>query len=343
MSATVLQQFDFSIYLSLAFLFGIAAQFRAMDGYTFLRRVVAILEGRVGILFAVVAVASFFSPFILNDVVIIILTPVVVRYAKHFMVDAAPLLVAEITFTNIASTLTPFGNPQNILLWSASGATVVQFLSGTWLPVTVSAVIACLMLLPLALRAGGKRELPPAVESAMPALYLMLVAATIVIADLIGLKPYVSLGVGFLLGFLFTFNSTGKVAQEFDVRSLFVLCFFVASVTVVSFVVMPALVPYVLPASQGTQPYSGLFVGVSSNLISNVPATQLILNTAHVTPQVAPRIAIEAGLAGNITPVGSFANILALQMTRRAGLPIKKTVALQFLIGLVSFLPALLW
>lgn len=121
------------------------------------------------------------------------------------------------------------------------------------------------------------------------------------------------------------------------------LYFFVASVTVVSFVVMPALVPYVLPASQGTQPYSGLFVGVSSNLISNVPATQLILNTAHVSPQVAPRIAIEAGLAGNITPVGSFANILALQMARQAGLPIGKTVALQFLVGLVSFLPALLW
>jgi hypothetical protein len=54
LSANILQLFDPTVYLSLAFLFGIAAQFKAMDGDTFLRKVVA----------------SLFSPIILNDVVI---------------------------------------------------------------------------------------------------------------------------------------------------------------------------------------------------------------------------------------------------------------------------------
>lgn len=328
--------------MSLAFLFGIAAQFTAMDGYTFLRRTVATLEGKIGILYSIVVVTCLFSPFILNDVVIIILTPVVVRYANHFGVDAAPLLVAEITMTNVAGSLTPLGNPQNILLWQTSGATLVQFVSGTWVPVAISGAMVCLILLPFAMRTGGAREFPASIGSILPAFYLGLVTITLVSADVLNLSPSVSLGVSFLLGFLFTIRSLRQVFREFDFRSLATLYIFIGSVTVLSIVIIPVLGPYVLPATQGTQPYSALFVGISSNLISNVPTTQLILNTAHVSSQVAPKLAVEAGLAGNLGPIASFANILALQIARRAGLPIRKTIALQLLVGLVSFLPAFL-
>ena len=108
--------FDPAIYLSLAFLFGVAAQFRAMDGYAFLRRLLAALEPRLGILFAVALLTFVVSPFILNDVLVLILTPALIKYAKQYHIDAAPLIVTEITFTNNSSTLTPNGNPQNILL-----------------------------------------------------------------------------------------------------------------------------------------------------------------------------------------------------------------------------------
>lgn len=340
--SAILQQFDFAVYLSLALLFGIAAQFSAMDGYTFLRRTVASFENRVGIVYAIVIVASLFSPFILNDVVVIVLTPVVVRYARQYEIDAAPLLVAEITTVNIASSLTPLGNPQNILLWSTSGVTFGQFVAGTWLPILVSAVIACLVLLPLALRAGGGREFATSIGSVRPAVYLALVASTVVLSDLAGLASYVSLGICLVLGFPFTVRSIKQVVREFDYRSLLILYVFVVSVTVVSVILMPALVPYVQPVANGTQPYSSLFVAGASNIISNVPTTQLILNTVHVSPLVAPKIAVQAGLAGNIGPVASFANILALQIARRAGLPIRRTMMLQFLVGVLTFLPALL-
>ena len=337
-----LQQFDFSVYLSLAFLFGIAAQFSAMDGQVFLRRTVAVLENRVGIVYAVAVVTCVFSPFILNDVVVIVLTPVVVRYARQFDIDAAPMLVAEITLVNVASSLTPLGNPQNILLWSASGATFGQFVSGTWLPLLLSGGLALALLLPLAMRAGGARELPASIGSILPAIYLVLVATAVIASDLAGLAPYVSLGAGFLLGFPFTIRSVRQVAREFDLRSLLTLYGFIASVTVVSIILTPVLVPHVQPVAGGAQPYSALFVVAASNIISNVPATQLILNTVHISPHIASGIAVEAGLAGNITPIGSFANLLALQMARRVGLPIRRTVALQLLVGALTFLPAFL-
>ncbi len=69
---------------------------------------------------------------------------------------------------------------------------------------------------------------------------------------------------------------------------------------------------------------------------------QLVLGTAAVSRSVAPLLAVEAGLAGNLTPVASFANLLALLTVRRSGLPLRRTIALQVVVGTVAFLPAFL-
>jgi Na+/H+ antiporter NhaD/arsenite permease-like protein len=342
LSSVTLQQLDLPVYLSLAFLFGIASQFRAMQGESFLRRITASFEGRIGMLYAVVVVSSLFSPLILNDVVILILTPVLIGYAKQFNVDVAPLLVAEITFTNIASSLTPLGNPQNILLWSASGATFLQFVEGTWAPILISGCIAIAVLSPLRKRVGGGREFTATSGSVGPGIYLAAVILVIIVSDLSGLPVYIALGASFVLGFVFTFRSLRMVIRDFDLRSLLILYAFVGSISVVAIFVGPALGKFVAPVAEGVQPYSALFVGSVSNLISNVPATQLVLSVTSVSPHVASEIAVEAGLAGNIDPLASFANILALLMVRRAGLPLRRIILLQFLVGIVAFLPALL-
>jgi Na+/H+ antiporter NhaD/arsenite permease-like protein len=342
LSSDIIQQLDLPVYLSLAFLFGIASQFRAMDGESFLRRITASFAGKIGLLYAVVVVTSLFSPLILNDVVILILTPVLIRYAKQFKVDIAPLLVAEITFTNIASSLTPLGNPQNILLWTASKSTFLQFVEGTWVPLLISACIAAVALLPMRRQLGGDRESPALPGSTVPGFYLALVVVALIVSDLSGLATYLSLGACFVLGFSFTLRSLRKVVQNFDLRSILILYVFVGSISVASVFVGPALSGYAAPVAAGVQPYSALFVGGLSNLISNVPATQLVLSVTSVSPRIASKIAVEAGLAGNIDPIASFANILALLMVKRAGLPIRKAIMLQLLVGMVAFLPALL-
>ena len=345
MSFAAFQLLDPSVFLSLAFLFGIAAQFRAMEGESFLRRVITSAEGRVGILYAVVLVTSLFSPLILNDVVVIILTPVIIRYSKQHRVDIAPLVVAEITFTNIASSLTPLGNPQNILLWTASNVTFVQFVAGTWIPVLASGLIAALAIFPLRRKtkgAGVEERDSGRTVSRIPALYLAMVILVIILSDVSGLAASFSLGISFVLGFIFTIRRARKVAGEFDLKSLLTLYFFVGSVIIVSALIGPTLAQYAAPVAEGVQPYSALFVGGVSSVISNVPATQLILSAVPISALAAPRIAVEAGLAGNIDPISSFANLLALLMVRRAGLPIRRAILLQFVVGILAFLPALI-
>lgn len=312
-----------------------------MDGYSFLRRALGAFEARLGILYSVALVTLVFSPFILNDVLILILTPALIKYAKDHGVDAAPLIVAEVTVTNIASSLTPIGNPQNILLWTSSGVGFVRFVEGAWEYVLASTLLAALALVPLAMRFRGPRDPTGPLGSPAPALYLAIVGALMLALDVFGLPTYVPLGAGFALGFAFTYRRARGVWKEFDLRSVLVLWAFVFLVTVASYFLSPYLTGYVAPAAEGVQPYSGGFMAVVSNLISNVPATQLLINTSGVSASVAPKIAVEAGLAGNLGPIASFANILALQMASKAGVSVKRTLALQVAVGLVAFLPAL--
>ena len=313
-----------------------------MDGYPFLRRVLASVEAKVGILYAVALVTFVFSPFILNDVLVLILTPALIKYARQHGLDAAPLVVAEITFTNISSSLTPIGNPQNILLWTSSGVGFVPFVEGTWPLVLASAAIASVALVPLSRGLGGPPEPSGPLGSLSPAWYLAFVTAAVLAADAFGLPTYAPLGAGFLGGFAFNRRNLPGVRREFDLRSLVTLYAFIASVAVASYFLLTYLAPYVAPAADGEQPYSGLFLALASNVISNVPATQLLIRTVGVSAALAPKIAVEAGLAGNLGPIASFANLLALQMASRSADTVKRTVGLQVVVGVLAYLPALL-
>ncbi len=342
MSLYLPQNFDFSIYLSLAFLFGIAAQFKALDGYTFLRSVLVVFERRLGIAYAVALASVLFSPFILNDVVVIVLTPVIIRYARQHGVDPVPLIVAEVTLTNVSSSLTPIGNPQNVLLWSASGVSFAHFVLGTWWLVLLSVALTAVALAPIARQLGAPRELPAFIFPKLPALYLILVIAVTLAADLLGFRPYVPLGVAFGFGFVFTSRQLRQVAREFDLRALAVLYLFVGAVTLLTVVLSPFLTALAAPVARGDQPYSGVFFGIASNLIGNVPATQVVIATSQVGATVAPKIAVDAGLSGNLGPIASFANLLAIQIAAGAGVSVRRIIVLQLGIGLISFLPALI-
>ncbi len=332
--------FDPSVYISLALLFGIAAQFRAMGGNTALRRAVAALSTKVGLLFAVVVVTCVFSPFVLNDVVILVLTPVLVTFCHEDPLAIAPLVVAEITFANVASSLTPFGNPQNILLWQASGVAAARFIAQTWRPLALSGVIAAIALVPFA----RGRRVPPEKErgSITPILYLCVVAVAVLLGDLFDLPNWASLLIAFGAAFPATYRHLPKLAREFDVTSLLVLYAFVTGATVIARLAAGALAGGASAAASDVQPYSAFFVGGLSALISNVPATQLIVSLSPVSHAAASRLAVEAGLAGNLDPVASLANVLALTMVRKAGLPLRRTILLQVAVGIVAFLPVFL-
>ena len=66
------------------------------------------------------------SAFLVNDVVCLVLTPLVVHMARRLGLPPVPYVMAVATSSNIGSTATITGNPQNMLIGSLSAIPYVN-------------------------------------------------------------------------------------------------------------------------------------------------------------------------------------------------------------------------
>src|SRR2546427_11914137 len=80
------------------------------------------------LLAAVIAAAGVLSALFVNDVVCLVLSPLVVGMTRRLALPPVPYLVALATAANVGSVATLTGNPQNMLVGSFSTLTYREFL-----------------------------------------------------------------------------------------------------------------------------------------------------------------------------------------------------------------------
>ena len=97
------------------------------------------------VLFLAVGVVS---AFVINDALVLVGVPVLFAVARRLKVSAEPLLLTLAFSVTVGSVLTPFGNPQNLLVSLGSGmnAPVATFLRYLLLPTIVNLVLGGLYL-----------------------------------------------------------------------------------------------------------------------------------------------------------------------------------------------------
>src|SRR5713226_3548369 len=76
----------------------------------------------------VLFLSGFLSAFFVNDIICIVMVPFVLKATRRMGVKPVPYLLAVATASNIGSTATITGNPQNILIGSFSGIGYRDFL-----------------------------------------------------------------------------------------------------------------------------------------------------------------------------------------------------------------------
>ena len=94
-----------------------------------------------GLLAVTIGLSGVLSAFLINDVVCVALTPLVLHLARRMKFDPVPHLIGLATAANIGSTGTITGNPQNIYIGAHSGISYLRFaarllpvaLLGCWL------------------------------------------------------------------------------------------------------------------------------------------------------------------------------------------------------------------
>jgi Na+/H+ antiporter NhaD/arsenite permease-like protein len=83
------------------------------------------------LLAAVTFVSGFFSAFLVNDAICLVLTPLILDCVTRLCRNPVPYLLAAAMASNVGSTATITGDPQNILIGSFSQIPYATFSAST--------------------------------------------------------------------------------------------------------------------------------------------------------------------------------------------------------------------
>lgn len=322
-------------YRTLILLFGmmvLVANLQLAQFFAWLaRRIVAAVHHPAALLVAVVFAAGALSALFVNDTICLVFTPVLIDVAAVRRHRPLPYLLALATASNIGSTATITGNPQNMLIGSLSGIGYRSF-SAALVPVALVglAIDAALLwwLFRGDLHAGAfeaEGRSPRPAHRAMMAKSL-LVGAGVVAGFLAGLDTaLVSASAAAVL----LLTRRVKPEKVYRLIDWGLLTLFVGLFVVVAGIERVGLDRQVFAWLQpvGIDSVAGLsaVAVVLSNLVSNVPAVMLFTKLVPHLPDPQTSwltLAMASTLAGNLTLVGSIANLIVAEGARRRGVRI---------------------
>ena len=283
------------------------------------------------LLIAIVAIAGFFSAFFVNDTMCLVLTPLVLEITETLRRNPVPYLLAVAMASNIGSVATITGNPQNMMIGSFSGIPYRQFLASL-APIALAGLVLTVLVIFLAYRSEfassarvNVQKRPVRVDRWLMWKAIIASLAMIVMFFAGWPVPKVAVVAGALLLITRRVNPD-KVYRRID-WSLLVM--FVGLFVVIAGVEKTSLEKD-LEAFAGQIHLDNVFLlsafsAVLSNLVSNVPAVLVFKPfAAHLAnpTQAWLTLAMSSTLAGNLTVLGSVANLIVVESAGREGVKI---------------------
>lgn len=288
-------------------------------------RVVESARSPVLLLVAIVAVAGFFSAFFVNDTMCLVLTPVVLEITQALHRNPVPYLLAVAMAANAGSSATITGNPQNMLIASFSGISYRQFLTDL-APPAVAGLVLTVLAIWIAYRREFRRHqrvtvarVPVEVDRKLMWKAIAVSLAMIAFFFAGWPVPKVAIVAGAVLLITRRINPE-KVYRSIDWE---LLVMFAGLFVVIAGVEKTSLETDLISLT-GALHLDNVFLlsGLStvlSNLVSNVPAVLVFKPfVSHLAnPQRAWLVlAMSSTLAGNLTVLGSVANLIVIQQAR---------------------------
>jgi Na+/H+ antiporter NhaD/arsenite permease-like protein len=320
---------------TLVLLFGmmIVAAYLRLSGFFRLVTYAAVRRAHtpVGLLALIIGAAGVLSALFVNDVVCLVMAPIVLDLVRRLRLPPVPYLIALATAANVGSAATLTGNPQNMLVGSFSGISYRAFLLRE-APVAVIGLALVFTVIWLAYR----RRLPPALPAEAleergavhHALMIKTMAGVgvMLVAFLTGV-PIALVAIGGAAYCLLTRRvNPDKVYREID-WGLLVL--FTGLFVVIGGLEASGLTGEILGWAGAVGLYRPavltVVTAVLSNLVSNVPAVLLfkaVIPTFGEPTRAWLLLAMASTLAGNLTILGSVANLIVVEQARGAGIQI---------------------
>ena len=290
-------------------------------------------ETGYGLLAMTVAASGVLAAFFINDVVCLALTPLLIDATEMLGAEPLPFLLALATASNIGSAATITGNPQNMIVAGFAHLGYASFAIHL-APSAVLGLAIDFAILAFVYR-GSLGKLHRPAGAAPPALpeanrFLMIKSAVVAIATLglfvAGFPTHlVAMGAGVVLLFTRQIKPERVYALiDWTMLAMFTGLFIVVAGfqttgiqnDIIKWAGVRALAnPFALSAA----------TALLSNLVSNVPAVLLFRPLYPLlggTREIALVIASSSTMAGNLTVVGSIANLIVIEQARARGVRI---------------------
>jgi Na+/H+ antiporter NhaD/arsenite permease-like protein len=290
----------------------------------------------------VIFLSGALSAFFVNDIICLIMVPFALTASRRMGVRPLPYLLAVATASNIGSVASITGNPQNILIGTASGISYRTFFAHLG-PIALAGLFLDWLVLWFFFFRGHWKEDAAAAPVAPPVIdhaglvKPSVVALLILVGFFAGLPPALVAAVGAALLLITRTREPRLVYDEVDWG---LLVFFAGLFVIVRGAENAGLTDHLQALAENVDLQQTwlltVVTAVLSNIVSNVPAVMLLkslvprLHDPHTAWLVT---AMASTLAGNLTITGSVANIIVVERARphvhigfwdyfRVGLPI---------------------
>ena len=281
-----------------------------------------------GMLAMTVAASGLLAAFFINDVVCLALTPLIIDAAEIADVDPIPLLLGLATASNIGSAATITGNPQNMIVASFAHLGYASFAIHLAPAAILGLVIDFVVIAAVYRRSLGKAHAPSDVATSRKIRVNrpLMIKASIVTFGVLAMfvAGYPTHLVAMSAGVILLFTRRIKPQRVYRLIDWTMLAMFTGLFIVVAGFAatgLPAEAVSLIGVQRLTHPVTlTAVVAILSNLVSNVPAVLLfrpLFPMLGGTRAVALLIASASTYAGNLTVVGSIANLIVVENARR--------------------------
>jgi Na+/H+ antiporter NhaD/arsenite permease-like protein len=283
------------------------------------------------LLCAVTATSGIFSAFLVNDAICLVLAPLVLDLTLRMGRKPAPYLLAVAMASNVGSTATITGNPQNIMIGSFSQIPYATFALALG-PVALIGLVITVGLVALFHHgefARGGRITAAHVNIRVNRVLVAraLVATALMVALFFVGQPPAKAAI--IIGGLLLLTRRVKSERVYAEIDWSLLLMF-AGLFIIVAGAQHALLTQELIARVGRLhldqvPILSAVTAVLSNLVSNVPAVLMMKPFVQTLPDHATAwltIAMASTLAGNFTILGSIANLIVVQKAATRGVVI---------------------
>jgi Na+/H+ antiporter NhaD/arsenite permease-like protein len=301
------------------------------------------IETPRGLLAVTILLSGILSAFLVNDIVCLALTPLVLQLARRLRFDPLPHLIGLATASNIGSTGTITGNPQNMIIGIQSHISYLRFAVRLF-PIAAIGLIVNFFVIAIIYR---RSLIPPKIVDATPPLpndrgsefrrahrwllgkSVLAAVAAVTLFFLLPSQylPIVALGAAaFLL--VGRIVHPEKIYRQIDwgLLVMFAGLFVVVHAFEMHVVARWGIDGWTWLVNRPVDLLSGVSAALS-NLVSNVPAVLLFEPVMQSMPAANQEtawlaLAMSSTLAGNLTVLGSVANLIVVENARRDGVSI---------------------